>query len=186
MSAESVRADRAFGAMVFTVFGSLWLEAWVWYAQRNRWWLYVLVGAVGVGLLAAALRMYRRNRPADCAKPESEAERRNRRLFHLINIGQWAVILIGVNVLNDTGLGAWDIAFIILVIGAHFLPLARLFKRPTHYVTGMALVLFALGYPFTPAGPQSAVGPLGAGLILWASALWALIGGLSPASPGSD
>src|ERR1700761_2856044 len=130
MSADSVRADRAFGALIFTVFGSLWLEAWVWFAQRNHEWLYALVGAVGVGLFVTALRIYRRNRPAEAAKPESDADRRNDRLFHLINIGQWVVILIGVNVLNNTGLGAWDIPFIILVIGAHFLPLAHLFKRP--------------------------------------------------------
>ena len=186
MSADSGRADRAFGAMIFTVFGSLWLEAWVWFAERNRGWLYVLVGAVGVGLFGAALRIYRRNRPADSAKPESDVERRNNRLFHIINFGQWAVILVGVNVLNNTGLGAWDIPFIILVIGAHFLPLAHLFKRPTHYVTGVALVLFAVGYPLTAAGPQSSVGPFGAGLILWASALWALITGFSRALPVSD
>jgi hypothetical protein len=180
-----VRADRAFGAMIFTIFGSLWLEAWVWFAERNRGWLYGLVGAVGAGLFVSALRIYRRNRPAHSAKPESDAQRRNDRLFHIINIGQWVVILIGVNVLNNTGLGAWDIPFVILVIGAHFLPLAHLFKRPTHYVTGVALVLFAVGYPLT-AGPQSSVGPLGAGLILWASALWALVAGFSRALPVSD
>lgn len=185
MSGDSARAGRAVGAMVFTLFGTLWLEAWIWFSQRNHWWLYGVVGSIGVGLLLGALGIYRRNRP-DSAKVESAAERRSGRLFHLINIGQWVVIVIGVNVLNNTGLGAWDIPFVILIIGAHFLPLAHLFKRPTHYVTGVALVLFAVAYPFVAGGPQSTVGPLGAGLILWASALWALAASLSPASPGSD
>jgi hypothetical protein len=178
MTADPVRADRAIGAMIFTLFGSLWLEAWVWFSRPEQWWRYLLVAAGGVGLLAAALRIYRRNRPVDSAPPVSAAERRSSRLFNLINIGQWVVILIGVNVLNNTGLGAWDIPFIIAVIGAHFLPLARVFKRPTHYVTGVALVLFAVAYPFIAAGPQSTVGPLGAGLILWASALWAILAGV--------
>jgi len=178
---QSVRADRAFGAMIFAVFGSLWLAVWVWFSQPDQWWRYLLVAAGGVGLLAAALRIYRRNRAADSSKSESEAERRASRLFNLINIGQWVVILIGVNVLDNTGLGAWDIPFIILVIGAHFLPLAHLFNRPTHYVTGMAMVLYAVAYPFIAHDPRSTVGPLGAGLILWTSALWAIRAGFRAA-----
>lgn len=180
MSPDSVRADRAIGAIIFTIFGGLWLEAWVWFSQPDHWWRYLLVAVIGAALLGAALRSYRRHRPVDPGNTETEQERRSGRLFHLINIGQWVVILIGVNVLNNTGLGAWDIPFIILVIGAHFLPLAHLFKRPTHYVTGVALVLFALIYPFIAAGPQSTVGPLGAGLILWASAAWAIVASFSP------
>jgi hypothetical protein len=91
------------------------------------------------------------------------------------------VIFIGANVLNNIGLGAWDIPFIVLVVGAHFLPLGRLFKRPSHYVTAVAMMLFAAAYPYIAGGPQSPVGLLGAGLILWASALWGMVGGLRPA-----
>jgi hypothetical protein len=184
---DKVRADRAFGAMIFAVFGSLWLEGWVWYSQAGQWWRYGLVAAGGVGLLSAALSIYRRNRGADLAQAAIAQERRTGRLFHLINIGQWVLILIGVNVLNNTGLGAWDIPFIMLIIGAHFLPLAHLFKRPTHYLTGMALVLFAVAYPFiATAGPHSSVGPLGAGLILWTSAAWAVLASLRSTPPESD
>lgn len=186
MTPDSMRADRAFGAMIVAVFGTLWLEAWVWFSPRGQWWHYLLVAAAGLGLVGAALRIYRRHRPADSGQPAPEAQRRASRLFHLINIGQWVVILIGVNVLNNTGLGAWDIPFMIFVIGAHFLPLARLFRRPTHYVTGLAMVLLAVFYPFLAGGPRSTVGPLGAGLILWSSALWAIVAAFRPAAPESD
>ena len=187
MNPDKVRADRAFGAIIFAVFGSLWLEVWVWYSRPDQWWRYVLVAAGAVGLLSAALRIYRRNRGAAAAQSATAQERRTGRLFHLINIGQWVLILIGVNVLNNTGLGAWDIPFIMLIIGAHFLPLAHLFKRPTHYLTGMAMVLFAVAYPFSATGgPQSPVGPLGAGLILWTSAVWALLEGFRSTPPISD
>jgi hypothetical protein len=176
MTAVPARADRAVGALFFTIFGTLWLEAWVWLAHRDERWLFVLVAVAGLGLLAAARSVYRRNKPPGSNIPETDAERRSGRLFHLINIGQWVLILIGVNVLNNVGLGRWALPFIILIIGAHFLPLAYLFKRPTHYLTGALLVLFALIYPFVaPAGPQSTLGPLGAGVILWASAAYALI-----------
>jgi hypothetical protein len=179
------RADRAIGAIIFTLFGSLWLEAWVWLSQRGQWWRYVAVAAVGAAMLGAALRLYRRYRVAQSGAVATDADKRRDRLFNLINAGQWVVIFIGATLLNHTGLVAWDVPFIILVIGAHFLPLARLFKRPTHYVTGAAMVLFALTYPFLTGGPQSPVGPLGAGLILWASALWALRAGFRPASPAA-
>jgi hypothetical protein len=178
---SQVRADRAFGAMILAGFGGLWLAVWVWFSQRDQWWRYLLVAAGGAALLAAALQIYRRNRPADAGQPASAAQRRTSRLFNLINIGQWVVILIGANVLNNTGLGAWDLSFIILIVGAHFLPLAHLFKRPSHYVTGLAMMLFAVGYPYIAAGPQSTVGLLGAGLILWASALWGILAGVRPA-----
>jgi hypothetical protein len=181
MTPDPVRADRAFGAMILAGFGSLWLEVWVWFSQRDQWWRYLLVAAGGAVLLAAALRLYRRNRLADDGQPASAAQRRTSRLFNLINLGQWVVIFIGANVLNNIGLGAWDIPFIVLVVGVHFLPLARLFKRPSHYVTGLAMMLFAVAYPYVAAGPQSPVGLLGAGLILWASALWGMVGGVRPA-----
>jgi hypothetical protein len=182
MTPDPVRADRATGAIFFSIFGTLWLEAWVWLTQRDRWWLYALIALAGVCLLATARGVQRRHTPPDSGRVETAAERRTGRWFHIINVGQWVLILIGVNVLNNTGLGRWDLPFIVLVIGAHFLPLAYLFKRPTHYVTGAMMVLFAIGYPFVlPDGPQSAEGPLGAGLILWASAAYALI----PRSPVS-
>jgi hypothetical protein len=181
MTPDPVRADRAFGATILAGFGSLWLEVWVWFSQRDQWWRYLLVAAGGAVMMAAALRIYRRNRAADAGHPASAAPRRTSRLFTLINIGQWVVIFIGANVLNNIGLSAWDIPFIILVVGAHFLPLARLFRRPSHYVTGVAMMLLAVGYPYVGAGPLSTVGLLGAGLILWASALWGMAGDVRPA-----
>ena len=186
MTPDSARPDRAFGAIILAVFGTLWLEVWVWFSQPHQWWRYLIVAAAGVGLVGAALRIYGRNRPAESAQQTTEAQRRASRLFQLINIGQWVVILIGVNILNNTGLGAWDLPFMILVIGAHFLPLAHLFKRPSHYLTGLAMVLFAAVYPFLAAGPRSTVGPLGAGLILWTSALWAIGAAFRPAARESD
>jgi hypothetical protein len=63
----------------------------------------------------------------------------------------------------------------ILVVGLHFLPLARLFAYPPHFVTGASLVALALAYPLlAPSGPRSGLAPLGAGMILWCSAAWAI------------
>jgi len=78
-------------------------------------------------------------------------------------------------VLANIGQGAWVVPMAIAVIGLHFVPLAYVFRNPPHYVTAAALVLFALAYPQVAAGgPADPVGFLGIGLILWASAMWAL------------
>jgi hypothetical protein len=61
---------------------------------------------------------------------------------------------------------------IIAVVGLHFLPLAAVMRYRPHYASGLALLLLAVVFPFVAnGGPRSGLGPLGAGLILWASAL---------------
>jgi hypothetical protein len=68
----------------------------------------------------------------------------------------------------------------ILVVGVHFLALVPVFHRSSHVATGAALIVLAVAYPLlATGGPDNPVGLLGTGLILWASALWAL----RPASP---
>jgi hypothetical protein len=63
-----------------------------------------------------------------------------------------------------------------LIVGVHFFPLAKLFRYDAHYITGSALVALASSYPFFAAGgPTSAVGPIGAAVILWVSAAGMLI-----------
>jgi hypothetical protein len=77
--------------------------------------------------------------------------------------------------LAEVGLQTWILPMVILVIGLHFFPLARLFGYRLHYGTGAALVLLAATYPFVAAdGPASASGPLAAGIILWLSAAVAI------------
>ena len=44
-----------------------------------------------------------------------------------------------------------------------------------HFITGSGLIALAIIYPFlAPGGASYPVGCLGAGIILWISALWAI------------
>jgi hypothetical protein len=64
----------------------------------------------------------------------------------------------------------------IFIVGAHFIPLAKVFHSRRHTVIGVAMMVWALAYPqLAQAGAADPVGCLGAGLILWASALSALL-----------
>ena len=174
------RASRAIGALFFSLFGGAWLVLWSFRARPEGGTVRVVLIALSVlgaaAIFRLALRQYRRHRDALAAGAESPAKRRTDRLFHLVNGGQWLLILIVGNVLANVGRSAWVLPAAILIIGLHFLPLAAIFANPAHHVTGSVLVALALAYPFlATGGPRDPIGCLGAGLILWGSALWAVV-----------
>ena len=79
------------------------------------------------------------------------------------------------NVLANIGLSGRVLPAAMFLIGLHFLPPARLFSNRANYAAGGALIAPAIAYPLlAPAGPQSPSGCFGAGIILRASAVWAV------------
>ncbi|MDY0746679.1 hypothetical protein SNE35_19355 [Paucibacter sp. R3-3] len=169
------RAKRAIGAMFFTVFGGAWIALWARFTLDAPLAAYALVALLTGGLLTYVYRVYTFNRPALLAEPASPADARRSRLFHLVNAGQWVLIVIVSNVLVNLGHPEWAIPAAMFVIGAHFIPLARLFSYAPHFVTAAALTVVALLSPALQA--WSGAGPIGdliAGLILWVSALYAV------------
>jgi hypothetical protein len=171
---ETQLAGRATGAMFFFVFGAVWLEGWATKAEAGAP-AFAVIAVLALALLAVAWRRYRRYAPALAREKGTPERRRAKRVFNIVNAVQWTAIFIFAQVLINLGKGAWIIPMAIAVIGLHFLPLAHVFKNPPHYVTGLAMVAFAGLYPLLASGgPTSPVGLLGAGLILWLSAAWAL------------
>ena len=91
--------------------------------------------------------------------------------FRNVNIAQWGAILALLVTLNVIQHVEWIVPGIMLIVGLHFFPLAKLFRNRMHYFTGAALAALALTYPFLAAGgPASPVGAIGAALILWVTA----------------
>jgi MFS family permease len=167
-------AGRAFGAMIFSVFGTVLLGIW---NQRTGRDAGLLLGIVllGIALIVSAWLSYRQHAPALAAEAQTPERQRANRIFYIVNAAEWLLILVLGNVLANTGLGDWVVPMAITVIGLHFVPLAHVFHNPPHYCTAAALVGFALAYPFLAAGgPADPVGFLGTGLVLWLSACWAL------------
>jgi hypothetical protein len=169
---EARLAGQATGAMFFFVFGGVWLEGWAHQSGAGAP-VFVIIAALALALLTVAWRRFRRYAPALAREGDTPERRRAKRVFNIVNAGQWIVIFILIQVLNHLGKGAWIIPMAMAVIGLHFLPLAHAFKHPAHYVTGVAMVAWAAVYPLL-AGPTAAMGFLGAGLILWLSAAWAV------------
>lgn len=144
-------------------------------ATGLRWGWVALIAILSLAILFAAVNQYRNNSPALAGEADTPAKKKQDRLFHIINAGQWVLIFIVGNVLNNLGRGDWFFAAAIIIVGAHFLPLGRLFRYPPHYATGAIMILWGFGYPFlAKAGAASPMGCLGEGFLLWASALYAL------------
>lgn len=170
------RRGRAIGAMFFAFFGGAWIALWNHEAGPRRPAGYVVIVLLAAALFLFARNRYRRYDAAAAGQVETAASRRRDRWFHIINVGQWVLILIVANVLVNLGMPAWVLPSVVLIVGLHFLPLARLFEYRAHYVTASAFILLALVVPRVAAGgPGDPVICLGAGLVLWASALWGLL-----------
>ena len=118
---------------------------------------------------------YKFNSPALKREKDSIENKRKQRVFNLVNAGQWVAVFAVAGILSMSHLENLFLPAVILIVGAHFIPLARLYNYTPHYITGAAMMLLAIGYPLVATeGPTSAVGALGTGLILWLSALWAV------------
>jgi hypothetical protein len=169
---------RGIGVMFLAFFGSWWMAAGLNTIPGMKTSVLTGVALIGLGLFAAGWRQLRRAKQHTPTRQVIDAsiEANRTKVFRNINIAQWSACIGLVVVLNILQRGEWIVPGIMLIVGVHFFPLAKLFRYQAHYVTGSALVALALSYPFLAAGgPASAVGPIGAALILWVSAAGMLV-----------
>jgi hypothetical protein len=175
-SADLAKAGLAIGALFMSLFGGVWLAVGL-YALYPSVMSLALVGVGTSILMAASIRVYRRN-AGTLRTPTSTADSRRRfRLFQWINAAQWIAIGLVAWVLSAADLSRWILPAIVGIIGLHFFPLGRLFAYRPHYWSGGALLLLALAYPvISPGGSDNGVCAVGVGLILWASSIRGLVG----------
>jgi hypothetical protein len=155
--------------MFMAAFGSCWIAAWAYLTYGSDLRIFAVIAIATIGFVYIGARKYVRVRVAERDRTASLKKK-----FNLINIGQWILIFLAIRVLRGYGHPGWVAPTIMFIVGLHFLPLAGLFAYRPHYLTGCALMLLALAYPMmSSAGPENPLGWLAAGLVLWASALWA-------------
>jgi magnesium-transporting ATPase (P-type) len=172
---DSLRAGRAIGAMFFFFFGGAWISYWAYQTFNNRVVSVMLIIVTTLILTFFAFRKYQLFKVDQAVESLSPAKRKADRNFYIVNVTQWIVILVVGNVLANIGLSNWVIPAAIFIIGVHFLPLAFIFTNRYHLITCSGLILLSIIYPFiAPGGASDPVGCLGAGIILWISAIWAI------------
>jgi hypothetical protein len=152
---------------------------------------FVVIGLVTLVFLALVVMLvrYARSLPATTSPEEAAAGKK---------IGMWFGIVFGLEALlialTSIVLGRMQASQFIppaiaLIVGLHFLPLARLFRVTFYYITGVLLCVLALvaiialilGLPIAGPSPYnwSLVVGIGATLILWLTALVVSWQGLS-------
>ena len=166
---------RMQGAMFLTLFGAGWLTLWSMKAFGPHLVSLAPVWLGVLAMLAFCVMQYRKLRGRGGAEQPSPMRQRIKRQFRIINVVQWVCIFLAIKLLTRSGLSAWIVPAVMLIVGLHFFPIAHLFHYPPYHVTALALVVLALAYPFLSArGPLEPWGCFGAGLILVLSAIWNL------------
>jgi hypothetical protein len=171
LTANRVRGC-AIGVMIAAGFGSGWL-----FWSLNALQKIAAGTAIGVelgmlALMAAAVYVARQAKrwPHIPADPEMGSR------FAWINVIQWTGIVAVVFGFSRLHIDAYGAATVTIIVGLHYLPLARLFHYPMHYVTGAVLVGWGTMslLLFNQAVVQGAAA-LGTGVILWMSAVVMLV-----------
>ncbi len=150
-----------FGALVLTLFGAIWLAAANFVAGGSRA-VYALIAVIGLVLIVASRRSPQWNENAGSGWDAATAKAFGR-INGLQSLGALVVIVV-CNILDQPNRITGGIE---LVVGLHFLPLARLFGVRAYYVTGV--VMSVCGIATAALGTRSSLvlSALTAGLTLW-------------------
>lgn len=161
--------------MFFSLMGGIWIVIWSNRSFGSKPIYLTVIAACALLLFGFAWSKYQKNKAALVGNAESPEKKRADSIFNIVNAGQWILILIAGNVLVNIHQKEWVFAAAMFIIGLHFIPLASVFKYPVHYITGTALMVWAVGYSLAlPMGPANPIGCLGTGIILWLSAIYGL------------
>jgi hypothetical protein len=168
---ERVRG-ASIGATIVGGFGAAWLAMGMTGAGVSV--PVALAVVMPVFALIAGLGVAARRRLPTLACEETLEKKERMRAFAVVNVVQWVAVFGTVNLLRNLHLEGWIVPAIVLIVGAHFLPLAWIFQAPQHRVTGIALMLCAAMALVLPATVRDVVECVAVGLVLWASAAVAL------------
>jgi hypothetical protein len=167
---------RCYGALFFTFFGAAWLVLAAYAFGTLNGLDTIAIAGVMTLLVNGAVRLLRRGK--DAAKnafPEQE-QKRNDRIFGIVNAVTWVSVFLVFQTFPRFGLGELMIPAVLSIVGLHFFAMPRLYRHRANLVTGAAMVGWAILCALLFHG-DSMIGfvAAGAGVALWASAVWALM-----------
>jgi hypothetical protein len=162
-----------FGAIVMSSFAAIWFLVGAAGSGRGSPLTY------GIGLVVSAVIIVAAWRQQSRSPPQNEGEaRRTGRLIGIASAIEGAVIFVGANVLANIGRRGFIAPMVAIVVGLHFLPLARWLPAASYYATAVVLVAIGAAGCFV-ADAQLRVWLVcaGAASALWLTSLFVLGGG---------
>lgn len=149
------------GVSILCVFAMVWALLAV-NALDAPLWTWIAVVVISLGVLAASIRV----------KLPAADERDNKRIGRLIGIWsavEGVAIFIAVNVLGHFNVSHFIVPAIGVIVGLHFIPLARGMPRPLYYQTGIAMVVCSALAVFLPQPWPAAATGFACAVILWST-----------------
>jgi hypothetical protein len=165
---------RSAGMLFMTIFGTIWWFAGSGVLPRPFDIIEWVAGVIVAGVLLVSTRQQARG--AESGPPPGVDGAQVQRRFNLVAATEGIAIFIVVFACIQTGHQHWIAPLVCLIVGIHFLPLARTFAVPAYNWTGGGLIAVALLTLVLAPGfnwPDSAwlgVPTLAAAIILWFTA----------------
>jgi hypothetical protein len=174
-TAEAI-SGRATGVLFFASFGSLWLYNGISAMHRlNGISMAAIVVIFAALFIPAVLLLKSMSKTAHVIGADSRESPEVKRTFARVNVMQWAAIVAAIVLFNAIHKQEFLATTIIFIVGAHLIPLARLFHYAVHYVTGALLMAWATVIAIAfPGEMMPTVGALGTAAILLGSAAYTL------------
>jgi hypothetical protein len=126
----------ATGMIMMAFFTTLWAGIAFGGLHNTRYWLVLLIFVVlGLVFLINAIRLFRAAKYFPVLTSEADIAQRKKmgKWFGIIFGAEGLGIFIGINIVNNIGYPDLDIPVLALVVGLHFFPLAKVFKRTIDY-----------------------------------------------------
>jgi hypothetical protein len=173
---DAARAvGRCYGALFFTFFGAAWVVLAAYVFGRINTLGVVAIAAPMTLLVNSAMRLLRRGKDAGKNAFPEEEQKRNDRIFGIVNAVTWISVFLVFQILPRLGFAELIFPAVVLIVGLHFFAMPTLFRHRANLVTGAVMVVWAILCPLLFHGDRM-IGFLaaGAGVALWVSAVWAL------------
>lgn len=151
------------GIWVLTIFAAIWGAAGI-VVGHGPVWLAVVPVAISVALLLWASRQ-----PVGTGNPV-EGDHVGRAIGIATAIEGVAMFL-AANILINLHMPTLLMPVFAIIVGLHFLPLARWIPVPLYYRTGGALIAVGLAASFLPPEHRAIATGIAAALVLWASGI---------------
>jgi hypothetical protein len=161
------------GALVCAFFGSPWMFwAVVWSGSRSWMW-YCAMDVISLAIIGLAILGIRTSFRLAASEPKGMKSWRPSRSHYWLTTGtEWALVVAAAIWLSHVGRDDLIPQACGVIVGLHFFPLAKIFRVPTYYGTGAAMILGELTSLMLPHGyARNILGCGVVGLTLWATAL---------------
>lgn len=151
------------GAVIMGVFAAIWWLVGVRASGHASPLAYGIPLLVTGLIIVAALRGRHR---FEQVSPEEHARRG--RVVGIASGGEGLAILLAVNVLANFGLSDYAAPVIAIIVGLHFVPLARWLPAHLYYGTAALLVVLGIcGFAIRPPEQRLLIVSVGAACVLW-------------------